>query len=127
MSVDERPDGIFCAVTETTERVLAARRLQWLNRAAAVMMDARTADDAIAATIAAADEGHPDIPFVGIYLSEGGGALRLRASTANVAGALPATLDALAPASAARSSRWSMTCRGESRPWSAGSPTRSRH
>ena len=56
--------GVFCAVTETTQRVLGERRLRILNAAAAALMETRTVDEAVRATIQACSGGHPDLPFV---------------------------------------------------------------
>ncbi len=39
--------AIFCAVIETTDRVLSERRLQLLNAVATAVMDAHTIDDAV--------------------------------------------------------------------------------
>jgi PAS domain-containing protein len=44
-------EGIFCAVTETTERVLSERRLQALNALSAALLDIHSADAALAAVI----------------------------------------------------------------------------
>jgi PAS domain-containing protein len=44
--------GIFCAVTETTDRVLSERRLQLLNEVASAVMEAQTVGEAVAAAIA---------------------------------------------------------------------------
>jgi PAS domain S-box-containing protein len=84
--------GIFCAVTETTQRVLHERRLAILKELSA---DARTIPEA--ARITAEVLGHtPDIPFALLYLKEKDG---LRAALASHCGlpehsaAAPASLD----------------------------------
>jgi len=79
--------GVFCAVTETTERVLGERRLQILNTAATALMETRTVEDAVAATIQTCGAGHPDLPFVAVY-AEG----TLRGATERVAELLPPSL-----------------------------------
>ena len=59
---------MFCAVTETTDRVLGERRLQILNTAAAALMETRAVEDAVGATVQACSGGHPDLPFVAVYV-----------------------------------------------------------
>lgn len=65
---DERGDvgGIFCAVTETTQRVLHERRLVLLKELTA---DARTTPEA-ARLMAAVLEHTLDVPFALLYLNE---------------------------------------------------------
>jgi signal transduction histidine kinase/CheY-like chemotaxis protein len=88
--------GVFCAVNETTERVLGERRLKILNTAAAASMETRTVGDAVRATILACDGDHPDLPFVAVYVFDAdGGAGVLRGATRRVAGVLPRSLTEL--------------------------------
>jgi len=88
--------GVFCAVTETTERVLGERRLQILNTAAAALMDTRTVDDAVEATIQACGGHHPDLPFVAVYVGGGDDEKAvLRGASERVAGLLPLSLSDL--------------------------------
>ena len=95
MSGDGRMGGVFCAVNETTERVLGERRLQVLTAAATALMETRTVDEAVQATVHACGDGHPDLPFLAIYVDEDSGATRLRRASPRVMGLLPATLDRL--------------------------------
>ncbi|HKD97639.1 MAG TPA: SpoIIE family protein phosphatase [Micromonosporaceae bacterium] len=83
-----RIDGVFCAVNETTERVLGERRLHVLNSVAGAVMEARTVDDAVTAMIEVCGEGHPDLPFMAVYLAGPRGST-LRAASPSVAGLLP--------------------------------------
>ena len=88
--------GIFCAVTETTGRVIGERRLRTLRDMGGLITAAKTAEEAckIAATTLA--ENPADLPFCLIYLldheSKTG---RLMASTGLAAGSLaaPAEID----------------------------------
>jgi signal transduction histidine kinase/CheY-like chemotaxis protein len=90
--------GIFAAVTETTDRVLGERRLQILNAAAAAVMDTRSVDDAVRSTIQACGEGHPDLPFVAVYVDGAdGGQCVLRGASERVARLLPRSFADLAP------------------------------
>jgi signal transduction histidine kinase/FixJ family two-component response regulator len=61
-------DGIFCACTETSERVLGERRLRTLRDLASRASEARSAEEAceIAATLL--EQNTADIPFALIYL-----------------------------------------------------------
>ncbi|HET7202144.1 MAG TPA: ATP-binding protein [Steroidobacteraceae bacterium] len=93
-------DGVFCAVIETTERVLAARRLATLRELAAHATDAH--DDVVAcanavATLAATPE---DTPFAAMYLLDESGAALRRVAVAGAvvdSGLLPARLCLAAP------------------------------
>jgi signal transduction histidine kinase/DNA-binding response OmpR family regulator len=98
LSGSGRVGGVFCAVTETTERVLSERRLHVLNAAAAVLMETRTVADAVRATVRACGDGHPDLPFVAVYVetAETPGEYALRGATPRVADLLPTTLAPLA-------------------------------
>jgi signal transduction histidine kinase/DNA-binding response OmpR family regulator len=74
--------GVFCAVHETTERVLSERRLRTLAELAARSPAARTPDDAIAAAMAALETNTADVPFAAIYARDGDGPdARLAAAT----------------------------------------------
>ena len=84
--------GVFCAVNETTERVLGERRLQILNTAAAALMETRAVDDAVDATILACDGDRPDLPFLPSISGAEGVEGVLRGATKRVAGLLPHTL-----------------------------------
>lgn len=61
--------GVFCAVTETTERVLGERRLQALNGLAA-LLDVHDADSVLAAAIEVCEAHDADLPFAAIYLTD---------------------------------------------------------
>ncbi len=63
--------GVFCAVRETTERVLGERRLLTLNALAANVMDKRVADDVVTAAVEVCAAHDADLPFVAVYLREG--------------------------------------------------------
>ncbi|MBO0863688.1 MAG: response regulator, partial [Mycobacterium sp.] len=85
--------GIFCPVTETTDRVLSERRLHLLNAVASAVMDTRTIDDAVSAAIAVCREQPADLPFVAAYVGDAGSAdLNLRGATPSVLPLLPPTL-----------------------------------
>jgi signal transduction histidine kinase/DNA-binding response OmpR family regulator len=85
--------GIFCAVTETTERVLSQRRLHLLNAVASAVMDTRTIDDAVAATVAVSADQPADLPFLAAYIGAAGSAdLALHGATPSVLPLLPRTL-----------------------------------
>ena len=77
-------EGVFCAVMETTERVLAARRLATLRALAANAPEGHNATiaccDAVT-TLAATPE---DTPFAAMYLVEADGATSTRVSVAGL-------------------------------------------
>ncbi len=88
--------GIFCAVTETTERVLSQRRLHLLNAVAAAVMDTRTIDEAVNAAVAVCTELPKALPFIATYIADPGAAeITLRGATASILPLLPRTLGRL--------------------------------
>ncbi len=80
--------AIFCAVIETTERVLSDRRLHFVNAVGAAVVDTRTVDDAVAAAVAVCTDQAADLPFVAAYVGDAG----LRGATPSVLPLLPRTL-----------------------------------
>jgi hypothetical protein len=63
--------GVFCAVHETTERVLGERRLRTLGRLAALTAGARSAREASDGVIAALASNPADVPFAALYARDG--------------------------------------------------------
>ena len=63
--------GVFCAVTETTARVLSERRLHVLNAVASAVLATQTIDDAVRAAIAVCATQPTDLPFVAVYVDDG--------------------------------------------------------
>jgi PAS domain S-box-containing protein len=73
--------GVHVTVTETTQRVLAARRLRALHALAESSFGKRTADEAASAVAAVLGEARADVPFALVFLRDGEGpGLRLAAS-----------------------------------------------
>ena len=87
--------GVFCAVTETTERVLGERRLHVLNAVAGAVMETRTVGEAVDAMIGACGSDHPDLPFIAVYLAGGDERPSLRAAGPRVEGLVPQDISAL--------------------------------
>ncbi len=88
-----KPEGIFCAVAETTERVIAARRLGALNAVAGALMETHTPEQAVAALVQACGDDHPDLPFVAVYQPDPDtGVPRLVAASGRVHDVLPRRL-----------------------------------
>src|SRR4051794_10741580 len=84
--------GVFCAVHETTERVLGERRLRTLGALAERTAPARTPSDAVQAAMAALETNPDDVPFAVLYGREAGArgetvAAERLAATATAAGA----------------------------------------
>lgn len=78
--------GVFCAVAETTERVLGERRLRVLSSLGAVLVDVLSVEETVAASIAVCEEQPADLPFVAVYLVEPtSGSTTLRGATSAVA------------------------------------------
>jgi PAS domain S-box-containing protein len=77
----DRVGGVLLVTSETTERVLAERRLRTLSELAAGTAKARSADE-VCARAAGVLAGNPsDLPFSLLFLAGGGGTWRLCAST----------------------------------------------
>lgn len=98
--------GVFCAVTETTERVLSERRLHLLNAVGSAVIDSRTIDDAVHNAVAACSVQPMDVPFIGVYVGEDAAAEPvLRGATTSMLSVLPTSLAELMGAAAAPLSR----------------------
>jgi signal transduction histidine kinase/FixJ family two-component response regulator len=61
------PCGVFCAVTETTERVLSDRRMRLLSDMDGQLLPTRTAQQVVDAASRVCDGNHPDVPFLAVY------------------------------------------------------------
>ncbi|MEG4805537.1 MULTISPECIES: PAS domain S-box protein [unclassified Microcoleus] len=68
---DGRPGGVFCAVTEETERVLNDRRLRTLRELAAETVTALTVEAACLVWATVLTHNAHDIPFALLYLLDG--------------------------------------------------------
>jgi PAS domain S-box-containing protein len=96
---DGRPGGIICANTSDTDRIVGERQMALLHELAARPAEARTVDDACAASAGALATGGRDLPFALLYLVDGA-----TATLAGVAGVerghpvAPATIDLTTPA-----------------------------
>ena len=66
-------DGIFCPCSETTEKVIGARRLETLRKLAVRAGEARSVDGACDAAVAVMGENARDIPFAAIYVAGANG------------------------------------------------------
>ncbi|MEI6947592.1 ATP-binding protein [Paraflavisolibacter sp. H34] len=85
--------GVFSACTETSSKVIGARRLKTLSDLGKTSLQARTADDVYAKAIHAFEENDKDFPFALIYqVSEDGTKAELKASTPARMG-FPASID----------------------------------
>ncbi|MBW0015506.1 MAG: SpoIIE family protein phosphatase [Mycobacterium sp.] len=91
--------GIFCAVAETTERVLSERRLHLLNALGSAIMDARSIDEAVGVAVMVCAAQPADLPFIAVYVDDSRDAaarqVTLRGATTSVLPVLPTELSAL--------------------------------
>jgi signal transduction histidine kinase/CheY-like chemotaxis protein len=86
-------EGVFCAVAETTERVLSERRLRTLGTLAAALMDAQSVETALDTAIGVCAQHPADLPFAAVYASdEADSRVRLRGVTPTAAAAMPQLL-----------------------------------
>ena len=87
--------GVFCAVTETTGRVLGERRLQTLRALAEPAIQGKTAEEACALALRALADNPHDLPFALLYLLDEEGREARLCDTVRLAGgteASPATV-----------------------------------
>jgi PAS domain S-box-containing protein len=96
--------GVLLVTVETTQRVLAERRLRTLRELVAETAMARTPEEACRRAVGVLADNPNDLPFCLLYLTDGDGTPRLCAST-GVAGAPEPDLWPLREASAARQAR----------------------
>ncbi|MDF4025568.1 GAF domain-containing protein [Luteibacter sp. PPL201] len=68
LSADGDVEGVFCACTETTGKIVAARRLETLHTIGARALGARNVADACVAAAVALVGNTFDLPFAAIYL-----------------------------------------------------------
>src|SRR5262245_14259012 len=66
-------EGIFCPCTETTEKIVGARRLDTLRKLGVQALDTRTVDAACEEAARVLAENTYDIPFAAIYLVNSAG------------------------------------------------------
>jgi signal transduction histidine kinase len=64
---DGRVDGMFCACTETTDKIIGNRRLDVLRELGVSATTAHSVADAIAASAAVLARNAPALPFIAIY------------------------------------------------------------
>ena len=122
---DGRVEGVFCAVAETTERVLGERRLQALNALSAALIDVQSAEQALTAVIEVCAAHDADLPFAAVYTAgdpPAGG--WLHGATPGMAGLLPSSLPPLLDAASAGPGRCAHCCRAACSAARAGGPVR---
>jgi signal transduction histidine kinase/DNA-binding response OmpR family regulator len=77
-----RVEGIFCAVSEETERVIAERRMDSLRALATQLAGAQGEAEVLRAAVRALAGNRRDMPFSAIYLSDDQGVPQLAGMTA---------------------------------------------
>ena len=87
--------GLFCAVTEETQRVIGERRLALLREIAAATAEARTPLQVCQSASQSLSKARRDLPFSLIYLLEADGRTLKRVGEAGTAGNHPAAPDAV--------------------------------
>ncbi len=87
--------GMFCACTETTERVLGERRLRTLSELGARAHDVRSVSEACDRAAAILEQNGTDTPFALIYLLDPDGATARLAASAGIERPHPAAPDTI--------------------------------
>ncbi len=77
---DGRTEGMFCVVTETTERVVGERRMATLRDLSAALAPARTRQQVLDATAGQLARNLADLPFSAVYLYDDDGTARVCAA-----------------------------------------------
>jgi signal transduction histidine kinase len=85
-----RVGGVLLVTFETTERVLAERRLRTLRELAAETAKAQSADEACSRGVGVLAGNRSDLPFALLFLTDGDGGFRQCASTGVASAADPA-------------------------------------
>jgi len=83
--------GVFCAATETTERVVGERRLRTLRDLGRTLVDVKTDKGACIAAAASLAANQADLPFALLYLLDGDGRTARLVATTGLAPGTPAT------------------------------------
>ena len=91
-----RVGGLFCAVTEETDRVISERRMALLRQLATANAEARTPEAVCSRAVECLEEANKDLPFVLIYMRDRTGKILQRSCAAGIApshAAAPATIE----------------------------------
>ncbi|BFU94928.1 MAG: putative Histidine kinase [Nitrospira sp.] len=98
--------GVFCAVTETTERVVGERRLRTLRDLGRALVDVKSDDGACIAATSSLGANRADLPFTLLYLLDGGGRCARLIATTGLAAGTSATPERIDMGDAAESTTW---------------------
>src|SRR5215472_4256952 len=82
--------GLFCAVTEETQRVIGERRLRLLREIAAAMAESRTPSQVCESASQCLSNAGRDLPFALIYLLDANGKTLIKTAETGFAAAHPA-------------------------------------
>ena len=94
---DGNVGGLFCAVTEETDRVLGERRLALLRKLASQTSEARTPESVCRLASECLKEADRDLPFCLIYLYDRNTETLRRAANVGIAGTHPAAPTIIRP------------------------------
>ncbi|MCR6502139.1 response regulator [Shinella sp. CPCC 101442] len=88
-------EGVFCAVTEETERVISERRMSTMRALASGLAAASTEREVFSASYAALNANLQDLPFSALYIFDDKGDARREwiCGTANDHGLMPAEIE----------------------------------
>jgi len=98
--------GVFCALTETTERVVGERRLRTLRDLGRALVDVKSDARACLAATNSLAANRADLPFALLYLLDGGGQFARLVAATGLAAGTSVTPERIDMGDAAESATW---------------------
>jgi PAS domain S-box-containing protein len=98
--------GVFCALTETTERVVGERRLRTLRDLGRALVDVKSDEGACIAARNSLGANVADLPFALLYLLDGGGRCARLIAAAGLAAGTSVAPERIDMGAAAESTTW---------------------
>jgi signal transduction histidine kinase len=104
LGADGTVDGLFCACTETTEKLIGSRRIETLRKLGIRAAQAGTAEEACRESASVLAQNPFDLPFAAIYLRDAARKCAVLAATAHLSKGHPLPLTV--PLEAPDGGRW---------------------
>lgn len=101
--------GVFCAATETTERVIGERRLRTLRDLGRALVDVKSDEGACIAAANSLAGNRADLPFALLYLLDGGGRFARLVTATGLAVGTPAAPERIDMDDTAEPTSWPLS------------------